>query len=193
MHRFFLSLSRLMAILGGIVLSVIILMVCVSIIGRTLNSILHTGIAEMLLGGFAQTLIDIGIGPINGDYELLEAGIAFCIFAFLPLTQITAGHATVDIFTNGLPKGVQQVLFAVIEIIFAGVVVMIAWQLMHGMFDKMDRGQTTFLLQFPVWWAYALSLVGAAAAAIVGVYTALARVYQLLTGTKLIVDEGAEH
>ena len=98
-----------------------------------------------------------------------------------------------DIFTNGLPVGVQRVLFALIEIIFAGVLVMIAWQLMHGMLDKMDRGQTTFLLQFPVWWAYAFSLIGAAAAAIVGVYTALARVYQVLTGSTLIVDEGAEH
>lgn len=182
-----------MAILGGIVLSVIILMVCLSIIGRTLNSFLHSGFAEMLMGGFAQTLIDWGIGPINGDYELLEAGVAFCIFAFLPLTQITAGHATVDIFTNGLPKGIQKVLFTLIEIVFAAVLVMLAWQLMHGMLDKMDRGQTTFLLQFPVWWAYALSLVGATGAAIVGVYTALARVYQLFTGNILIVDEGAEH
>lgn len=193
MHRFFLSLSRFMAILGGTVLTVIILMVCVSILGRTLNTILHSGPAVAILGDFAKTLVDWGVGPINGDYELLEAGVAFCIFAFLPLTQITAGHATVDIFTNSLPPKVQQVLFTVIELIFAVVLVMIAWELMNGMFDKMDRGQTTFLLQFPVWWAYALSLVGAATAAIVGVYTALARVYQLITGTTLIVDEGAEH
>lgn len=193
MHRFFLSLSRIMAILGGIVLTAIILMVCVSIIGRTLNGILHSDIAVSVLGDFAKTLVDWGVGPINGDYELLEAGVAFCIFAFLPLTQITAGHATVDIFTNGLPHRVQQILFTVIEVIFAVVLVTIAWQLFQGMLDKMDRGQTTFLLQFPVWWAYALSSVGAGAAAIVGVYTALARVYQLFTGAKLIVDEGAEH
>lgn len=193
MHRFFLSLSRLMAILGGIVLSVLILMICLSIVGRTLNQMLHSGIAEALLGGFAQTLIDWGVGPINGDYELVEAGIAFSIFAFLPLTQISGAHATVDIFTNALPKKAQQILFAVIEIVFAAVIVMIAVQLYHGMFDKMDRGQTTFLLQFPVWWAYALSLTGAAAAAIVGVYVALARILQAFTGQVLIVDEGADH
>ena len=45
-----------MAILGGLVLSALILLICVSIVGRT-----------------------IGIGPINGDYELVEAGIAFSI------------------------------------------------------------------------------------------------------------------
>ena len=159
-----------MAILGGIVLSALILLICVSIIGRT-----------------------IGVGPINGDYELLEAGIAFSIFAFLPLTQITAGHATVDIFTNALPPRIQRLLLAVIELFFAAMLIMVAWQLREGMFDKLDRGQTTFLLQFPVWWAYALSVFGAFAAAIVGTYTALTRVYEAFTGAQIIEPEGAEH
>ena len=125
MHRFFLSLSKFMAILGGLVLSALILLICISIIGRT-----------------------IGIGPINGDYELVEAGIAFSIFAFLPLTQITAGHATVDIFTNSLPPKIQRLLLAIIEIFFAAMLIMVAWQLREGMFDKLERGQTTFLLPF---------------------------------------------
>lgn len=182
-----------MAILGGIVLTILMLLVVVSVLGRSLNTILHSGVAEAVLGGYAKTLIDWGIGPINGDYELVEAGIAFSIFAFLPLTQITAGHATVDIFTNRFPERVQHLLMALIEIIFAAVLVMIAWQLQQGMFDKMDRGQTTFLLQFPVWWAYALSLIGAAAAALVGLYTAWASVYRVFTGVSLIVEEGADH
>ena len=52
-----------------------------------------------------------------------------------------------------------------------------------GAFDK-GLDSTGFTLN---------SFEEAAAAAVVGVYTALARVYQLITGTKLIVDEGAEH
>ena len=182
-----------MAILGGIVLTILILLIGISVLGRSLNTILHSGLAETVLGGMAQSLIDLGIGPINGDYELVEAGIAFSIFAFIPLTQITAGHATVDIFTNMLPRGVQALLGAIIEILFAAVLVMIAWQLYHGTIDKMDRGQTTFLLQFPVWWAYALSLTGATTAALVSLYTAYARVYQLFTGVTLITEEGADH
>lgn len=193
MHRFFLNLSRVMAILGGIVLTIIILMICLSIVGRTLNGFLHSDFAVSILGGLAERLLDLGIGPVNGDYELLEAGIAFSIFAFIPLTQITGGHATVDIFTNALPQKAQTVLFALIETLFAVVLVIIAWQLKEGMFDKMNRGQTTFLLQFPVWWAYAFSLIGAASAGLVGVYTAYARIRQIFTGSALIVDEGAEH
>ena len=159
-----------MAILGGLVLSALILLICVSIVGRT-----------------------IGIGSINGDYELVEAGIAFSIFAFLPLTQITAGHATVDIFTNSLPPKIQRLLLAVIEIFFAAMLIMVAWQLREGMFDKLERGQTTFLLQFPVWWAYALSVFGAFAAAIVATYTAFARIFEAITGAQILEVEGAEH
>jgi len=29
--------------------------------------------------------------------------MAFCIFAFLPYCQLTAGHAAVDVFTDPLP------------------------------------------------------------------------------------------
>lgn len=193
MHRFFLSFSKVMALLGGLVLTILILLIVTSILGRTLNSVLHTGFAQMILGGSAQSLIDMGLGPVNGDYELVEAGIAFSIFAFLPLTQISGAHANVDIFTNGLSDRKQAILKAVIEILFAGVLVAIAVQLNQGMLDKMDRGQTTFLLQFPVWWAYGFSLIGAASAAIVGVYVAFARVIHVVTGAVTIIDEGADH
>ena len=189
MHRFFLSFSKVMALLGGLVLTILILLIVTSILGRTLNSVLHTGFAQMILGGSAQSLIDMGLGPVNGDYELVEAGIAFSIFAFLPLTQISGAHAKVDIFTNGLSDRKQAILKAVIEILFAGVLVAIAVQLNQGMWDKMDRGQTTFLLQFPVWWAYGFSLIGAASAAIVGVYVAFARVMHVVTGAVAIIDD----
>jgi hypothetical protein len=43
-------------------------------------------------------------GPVKGDFEVVEAGIAFSIFAFLPICQLHGGHATVDIFTNLMPK-----------------------------------------------------------------------------------------
>jgi len=61
-----------MAVLGGIVLSALILLICVSIIGRT-----------------------IGIGPINGDYELVEAGDGRHFYQFFTTqnsTPVIGGH-----------------------------------------------------------------------------------------------------
>lgn len=201
MYRFFLSLSRLMAIVGGFVLSLLVAIVVLSILGRELNATLHgdafegSAFAAWLLGielpGLWGT---IKLGPFNGDYELVEAGIAFAIFTFLPLAQITGAHATVDIFTARLPEPVQRLLTTVIDIAFAVVLVLIAVQLFKGTVDKFERQQTTFLLQFPVWWAYALSLVGAVMAAVVAVYLAIARLLETATGRVIVpAGEGAEH
>lgn len=201
MYRFFLSLSRLMAIAGGVVLSLLVAIVVLSILGRELNSMLHGGIFED--SGFAAWALGvelpgiwgkIKLGPVNGDYELVEAGIAFSIFAFLPLAQITGAHATVDIFTSWMSEPVQKVLTTIIDIAFAVVLVLIALQLFHGTVDKHDRHQTTFLLQFPVWWAYVVSLFGAVMAAVVSVYLAVARFAELVTGRRLVPHgEGADH
>ena len=100
--------ARLMAICGGLVLTVLIVLICISVIGRSLNGLLHGWIGALVPGVSAWAL-DLGVGPINGDFELVEAGVAFAIFAFLPLCQISAGHASVDIFTAKLPTRINRV------------------------------------------------------------------------------------
>ncbi|QPM91024.1 TRAP transporter small permease [Pseudooceanicola algae] len=193
-HAFFLSLSRFMAVLGGLVLSLLILLTVASVTGRALNGLLHSDMAQGAFPGLSQGLLTMGIGPITGDFELVEAGIAFTIFAFLPLTQISGAHATVDIFTATLPRGINRFLVAFWEAVFALVMVVIAWRLYVGMLGKMQYNETTFLLQFPVWWAYAASFGAAVVAAVVTVYVALARWVELLSGCVLPpVDGGADH
>jgi len=193
MHRTFLNLSRFLAIIGGIVLASLIVLICLSIIGRTLNGVFHSDLMQAALPAFSDMMLAAGVGPISGDFELVEAGIAFAIFMFLPLTQITAGHAVVDVFTNWLPIRSQRFLTAFAEVLFAVALIIIAVQLFEGMLSKQKSGTTTFLLEFPIWWAYALSLIGAVSAAFVGIYVALVRVYQLFTGVEILEDEGAEH
>jgi len=188
MYALFYGLARIMAILGGIVLSALILLTCLSILGRSLNGIFHGAFMESFAPGFSEWALARGVGPINGDFELVEAGVAFAIFAFIPLCQITSGHASVDVFTNQLPVRVNRVLRAVIEVVFALVLILIAWRLYEGMMSKRSYGETTFLLQFPIWWAYAASFVGALVSAIVGVYMAAVRVLEMLTGRILVVD-----
>ncbi len=166
-----LRLAKVMALIGGTVLTVLIVLTCVSVAGRTL-----------------------GFGPITGDFELVEAGVAFAIFAFLPLCQITSGHATVEIFTDKMGPAANRWLRMVTEIVFAAVLILIAWRLGDGTYSKYSYGETTFLLQFPIWWAYALSLVASIIAAIVGVYMASVKTIEAFTGRALIPEGGeAEH
>ncbi len=185
------SLSRFMAILGGAVLTLLMLLTCVSILGRMLNGLFHTEFMTGMAPGFSNWMIEIGVGPINGDFELVEAGVAFAIFAFLPLCQVSSSHAVVDIFTNMMPKGALRFLRMITEIVFAAVLILIAWKLYDGLISKHRYGETTFLLQFPIWWAYAASLFGAVAAAFVGCYMAIIRIAEFIF-RRILISDGAE-
>jgi len=73
----------------------------------------------------------------------------------------------------------------VIDVIFALVLIVITVQLTRGMVSKMTRVETTLLLQFPVWWGYALSVI---AAIIVAIYVAAIRILEAKTGAALLPD-----
>ena len=180
--------ARLMAICGGLVLTVLIVLICISVIGRSLNGLLHGWIGAVMPGISAWAL-DLGVGPINGDFELVEAGVAFAIFAFLPLCQISAGHASVDIFTAKLPTRINRLLQLAIDVIFAVVLIAIAYQLYNGMLSKQRYGDTTFLLQFPIWWAYAASLSGSILTAVISIYVAGIRALELMRGEDILSQE----
>ena len=189
MHRVILLAARVMAFFGGVVLCALILLTCVSVLGRSLNGFIFADWDNSALTALAQWMRDIGVGSINGDYELVEAGIAFAIFAFLPLCHLTGGHARVDIFTSRMSPRTNRVLAMLSGVVFALVMGLITVQLAAGMFSKMGSGQTTFLLEFPVWWAYACSLVGALLAAIVATYLAVVRMIEMIKG-RTILPEG---
>jgi len=180
--------ARLMAICGGLVLTFLIVLICISVIGRSLNGLLHGWIGAVMPGVSAWAL-DLGVGPINGDFELVEAGVAFAIFAFLPLCQISAGHASVDIFTAKLPTWINRVLQLAIDVIFAVVLIAMAYQLYNGMLSKQRYGDTTFLLQFPIWWAYAASLSGSILTAVISLYVAGIRALELMRGEDILSQE----
>ena len=186
MHQLVARLAKVFALLGGVVLSALVILTCLSITGRSINSFLHSDFLQDSLPGLAAALLATGVGPINGDFELVEAGMAFTIFAFLPLCQLYGAHAAVDIFTSKLPSGANRILSALIEIVFAVVLLVIAWQLFQGMESKRASAQTTFLLQFPLWWAYAASLSAAVVTALVAVYVAAFRIAEAATGRQLL-------
>lgn len=194
LHRIVFGIARFMALVGGVILTALILITCISIVGRVANTALHSDIMMSVAPGLSQRLIDAGVGAIRGSYELVEAGMAFCIFAFLPFCHVTMGHASVDIFTNALPVRVNRLLQLLIALLFSVALVTIAIQLNEGMLRKLSSGQTSLLLEFPVWWAYAASLVGAALAAVVSVYVVLMRLYELLSGRMIASNAmGADH
>lgn len=179
--------ARFMAIVGGLILTALVALTGFSVLGRGLNTLGHS---SLLPDSVAGALIATGVGPITGDFELVEAGVAFAIFAFLPICQLYGSHATVDVFTNALPSKPNKVIAAFWEIVLAAAVLLITWRLFAGMQSKMEYGETTFLLQFPVWWAYGASLAAAVVASLVGIYCAYGRVVEMFTGRRVLPYHG---
>lgn len=174
-------MASMMALLGGLVLLALIALTCLSIFGRLLNSLFHGWIGS----GFpnlAESLLALGVGPITGDFELVEAGVAFTIFAFLPYCHLHAGHAVVDLIVERLPMRVKTILEHLIALFFAFVLILIAMQLGGGMLSKYRNGETSFLLGFPIWWSYAASFGAAIIAAIVASGLFIARFARSLAG-----------
>lgn len=179
-------LARFTALLGGVVLCVIVLMTALSILGRSLGGLLHSGGAESLFGGAGQRLLDLGIGEIRGSYEILEAGVAFAIFCFFPVCQLHGSHATVDIFTSRLPSGATRALVAFWEVALAVTLIFISERLFGGMLRYVANGETTLFLQFPVWWAYLASFCASLVTCLVAVYCAVLRLCESVTGQYLL-------
>ena len=162
MDRLVSRLAHLSALVGGVVLGAVVVMTGASIVGRALSG--------------------LGLGPVPGDYELIEAGTAFAVFAFLPIAQLKGGHATVDLFAGAMSIRTNRVLLAFWEVLAALVLALILWRLLEGTRTKIRNGETTLLLQFPIWWAYAACLVPAAATVLVGLWSAADRVRGAVTG-----------
>ncbi|MEZ5872362.1 MAG: TRAP transporter small permease [Nitratireductor sp.] len=159
-------LAKWTAIIGGLVLVVITTVSVASIAGRALYTMANLaevqgGLLNSMLRAVGSFATSLGAGPVPGDYELVEAGTAFAVFAFLPWCQFNRGHAAVEILAGLFPGWFNRGIDVVSNLLMVAVAVLIAWRLYLGMADKMAYSETTLVLQYPVWWAYAASLFGA--------------------------------
>ncbi len=159
------KLARWLAIAGGIVL--------VGLIGLSVASITGRGLVGL----------DIGLGPVPGDFEIIEAGCAFAVFSFLPWCQIRRGHVTVDVLTRLFSRRLQGALELVGNVVMTMVAGLIAWRLVLGMLDKQRYGETTFILQFPAWWGYAAAVLGAGLFIIASAYSVWRGINEIAGGS----------
>jgi TRAP-type C4-dicarboxylate transport system permease small subunit len=143
-------LARYTAIAGGTVLAIITTTTLISVIGRG--------------------LIPLGLSPVPGDYEIVEAGVLFAVFAFLPWTQLMRGHAVVAIVTDQFSVRINTVIVFIADLLMFGLAGFLAWRHWLGMLDKLQYMETTFILRLPIWWSYAASMLGAIVFVIVAAY-----------------------
>ena len=163
-------IARLLAYLGGFVLILLAIMTVVSTIGR------------------AFVGLQIGLGPIPGDFELVEAGTAVAVFCFMSWCHLNQGHVTVDIVADFIPRQANLTLVLIGNILVLMVAFVIAWRLWMGFGEQVTwfsqpvrdvlgfgykpfTNNTTYILGMPLWYSYILSVVGAVFFTVISVFT----------------------
>src|SRR5215212_1552410 len=126
-------LARLLTLLGGILL--------VGLAGLVTTSVLMRWTT--------------GQG-VNGDFELVQMGLAVAVFTFLPLCQAHRGNVMVDTFTSWLPPTVQAAIDALWDLLYAAFAGFIAWRLAIGAWEAYTSHTTSMVLALPIHYAIAL-------------------------------------
>lgn len=139
MGKFIYEMSRAMAWVGGFVLTLLAAMSVFSIAGRALS--------------FA------GLGPVPGDFELVEAGTALAVFCFLPWCHLKRSHADVSMFWHAYPEPMRRMLRALGDALMLLVWLLLVWRMGLSTLEYRANNEVTFILQMPVWWGYAASML----------------------------------
>lgn len=158
--------AQALALFGGAILLIIIVLTCVSIAGR------------------AAIPLNIGVGPILGIYDLTEIGMAAAVFAFLPLCQLRQAHAQVDLLEPAFSDTVNRLLNLLFNVAMFAAAAFGTWRLYLGMLDKLRFGETTLIAQIPVWQGYAASMLGAAGFVFVAAFCVIRSTRHLILKTE---------
>jgi TRAP-type C4-dicarboxylate transport system permease small subunit len=108
-----------------------------------------------------RALSGFGLGPVPGDFELVEAGTALAVFCFLPWCHLKGGHALVDMLWPMYPPAMKRVLIIAADALMFIVWLLLTWRMSLAMVEYRHNNEVSFILQMPVWWGYAASMVPA--------------------------------
>lgn len=165
--------ARMLALAGGVILAGVAAMTVVSIVGRA--------------------MVGYGLGPVPGDFELVQIGCAIAVFSFLPWCQYNRGHVTVDLLVERFSPRVQAWFTLLGDVALSAVAIIMTRQLWAGMVEKFCADpldpvfgwlwtatgtaapycwvEATYELNLPVWWGYAIGLIGAGLFALTAIHS----------------------
>jgi TRAP-type C4-dicarboxylate transport system permease small subunit len=147
------GLAKAAALAGGCALTLVTAVTVISVIGRS--------------------LIPLGLGPVPGDFEIVQAGVLFAVFCFMPWCHLDRGHAIVAIVTDRFPVRFSAVLEFIWDAAMMIAASFIAWRLWAGLVDKLGNRESTFILRVPLWIIYSGGLIGALIFVVITVYCVL--------------------
>jgi TRAP-type C4-dicarboxylate transport system permease small subunit len=151
LEHYLILAGKTMAVTGGLMFVALILMSLASIVGRKL-----------------------GLGSVDGDFELMQAGSAVAATAFLPYCTLLGEHIKVDFFTENMRASLKRKIDGVAELLLAAVIALLVWRTTLAAISARESQEVTALVSLPIWIPNALLVPSLALMAICALYRAYA-------------------
>jgi TRAP-type mannitol/chloroaromatic compound transport system permease small subunit len=145
--RLLFALAKWFAYIGGMVFIALVLMSVVSIVGRKLFN-----------------------APVPGDVELLQLSAAFASAAFFAHCHLMHGDVKVDFFTAHMSSSRRVFLDSVGSLLIGLLGALLAWRTAAGAISLREAGESSAILELPVWIAQALMVPSFILLALAGFY-----------------------
>jgi TRAP-type C4-dicarboxylate transport system permease small subunit len=142
--------ARWCALLAGGVLCSMVLVTCVSVLGRNV---------------LERTVV--------GDFEWVGLACGVAVALSLPWCQLQRGHIVVDFFTAKTSANTVEWLDRAGSFLLGVGMAVLAWRCAVGGFNAYSNHASSMLLGLPHWWAYAAMVVGLALTAVLGLAQAV--------------------
>ena len=145
--RMLLATAKWFAFAGGLIFTGLVVMSIISIVGRKLFS-----------------------APVPGDVEVLQMFAAFASATFFAYCHLMRGDVKVDFFTANMASARRCFLDATGSLLVGLVGALLAWRTWVGAMSLREAGESSAILEIPVWIAQALMVPGFILLALAGFY-----------------------
>jgi TRAP-type C4-dicarboxylate transport system permease small subunit len=144
--------ARLCSILGGLVMTALMMMTCYSLISRNV---------------FDTALI--------GDFELTGVGAGAAIALFMPLCQLKHENIIVDFFTANRSATFNFRLDRLGDLLMTVIFALLAWRCTAAAINAVDTMGASMLLGFPDWIVFTSMAIPFAITALIAASQALSK------------------
>lgn len=145
--RMLFAVATWFAYAGGLVFIALVIMSVASIVGRKLFS-----------------------APVPGDVEVLQMAAAFASASFFAYCHLMQGDVKVDFFTAHMTTNRRLILDSIGSLLVALLGLLLAWRTGVGALSLKEAGESSAILEIPVWLAQALMVPSFLLMALAGFY-----------------------
>lgn len=117
----------------------------------------------------AVTLADVFMryvfnSPIRGAYELVEAMLVVFVFHGMSTALLQRRNIVIDLIDSFAHRYLVVALIRISDLLTVAVIVMFAYAMITPAMQSYSYGEVKMDLQIPIWWEWAVALVGIAGA-----------------------------